>query len=144
MADVGPAQTVQKTVSHVLGEVCWLMTQSPVHKQMFIGDLEWFAMPAILMEQFRIFNGPQHPMAVAFWANVSVDTDERLKAGASKLRADEWNSGAIPWLIELIAPFGGEDEILSDISKEVFKSQPFSFHTLEPGSGRVVRRFAVS
>ena len=52
MTDTNPAP---KTVAQMLGEITWLMTQSPIHKQLFIGDLEWFAMPAILVEQFCIF-----------------------------------------------------------------------------------------
>jgi hypothetical protein len=33
-----------KKVSEVLGEIVWLMSQSPLHKQFFISDLEWFVM----------------------------------------------------------------------------------------------------
>ncbi|WP_292044631.1 toxin-activating lysine-acyltransferase [Brevundimonas sp. UBA6550] len=136
MTDTNPAS---KTVAQMLGEITWLMTQSPIHKQLFIGDLEWFAMPAILVEQFRIFYGPNSPAAVALWAMVSEDTEERLKAGAHKLRADEWQGGDRPWLIELIAPFGAQDEILADLSKTVFGGKPFSFHTATPDGQRVVK-----
>lgn len=136
MTDTNPAP---KTVAQMLGEITWLMTQSPIHKQLFIGDLEWFAMPAILVEQFRIFYGPNSPAAVALWAMVSEDTEERLKAGANKLRADEWQGGDRPWLIELIDPFGAQDEILADLSKTVFGGKPFSFHTATPDGQRVVK-----
>jgi len=136
MTDTDPAP---KTVAQMLGEITWLMTQSPIHKQLFIGDLEWFAMPAILVEQFRIFYGPNSPAAVALWAMVSEETEERLKAGAHKLRADEWQGGDRPWLIELIAPFGAQDEILADLSKTVFGDKPFSFHTATPDGQRVVK-----
>ena len=30
-----------KTMSAVLGEIVWLMSQSRLHKQIFIQDLEW-------------------------------------------------------------------------------------------------------
>lgn len=136
MTDAAPAP---KTVAQMLGEITWLMTQSPIHKQLFIGDLEWFAMPAILLEQFRIFYGPNSPAAVALWAMVSEETEERLKAGAHKLRADEWQGGDRPWLIELIAPFGAQDEILADLSTSVFGGKPFSFHTATPDGQRVVK-----
>lgn len=138
-----------KTVSQVLGEITWLLTQSPVHKQLFIGDLEWFAMPAILLEQFRISYGPKPagapenaaptPAAVALWAFVTPETDERLEGGAHKLRPDEWKAGEQPWLIELIAPFGAQDEILRDLASNVFKERPFKFHvTGKDGQRRVV------
>src|SRR3954454_639170 len=51
-ADAAPAP---KTVSQVLGEITWLFTQSPRHKSIPVGDLEWLVMPAILLKQFRIF-----------------------------------------------------------------------------------------
>ncbi|MEQ1651245.1 MAG: hypothetical protein ABL897_02025 [Hyphomicrobium sp.] len=35
-----------KTMSAVLGELVWLMSQSPLHKQFFISDLEWPAAQA--------------------------------------------------------------------------------------------------
>lgn len=138
-----PAAQAQepKTVSQMLGEIVWLMSQSPVHKQLFIGDLEWFAMPAILLEQFRTFYGPNAPAAVAFWAMVSEETEQRLEAGAHKLRADEWKGGDRPWLIELVAPFGAQDEILADLSLSVFNGRPFKFHTVGVDGQRVVKTY---
>ena len=127
-----------KTVAQVLGEIVWLMSQSPVHKQLFVGDLEWFCMPAILLEQFRVFNGPNSPAAVALWAAVSEETEARLIGGAHKLRADEWRGGDRKWLIELIAPFGAQDEILADLSRSIFAGESFRFHHTTPEGKRVV------
>jgi cytolysin-activating lysine-acyltransferase len=135
------ASAPQKTVAQVMGEITWLMTQSPIHKQLFIGDLEWFAMPAILLEQFRIWNGPNSPAAVALWATVSEETEARLEAGASKLRPDEWQNGDRPWLIDLVAPFGATDEILADLSASVFEGKPFKFHHLDQNGARVVSTY---
>lgn len=70
---------------------------------------------------------------------VSEEAEERMKAGAHKLRADEWQGGGRPWLIELIAPFGAQDEILADLSNTVFGGKPFSFHTATPDGQRVVK-----
>lgn len=132
-----PPQTVPfqpKTVAHALGEITWLLTQSPLHKQLFLSDLEWFAMPAILAEQFRMFYGPAPaggapmPAAVALWAFVSEETERRLEAGAHKLAPHEWKGGDRAWLIELVAPFGAQDEILRDLAANVFKGRAFKFH----------------
>jgi cytolysin-activating lysine-acyltransferase len=134
----GQGPEAKKTVAQVLGEVTWLLTQSPVHKQLFIGDLEWFVMPAVLLEQFRIFNGPQHPVAFALWARVSEETEQRLEAGAHKLRPDEWKGGDRAWLIEVVAPFGGHDEILADMSKNIFAGETFKYHSVNDAGQRVV------
>ena len=130
-----------KTVAQMLGEIVWLMTQSTIHKQMFVGDLEWFCMPAVLLEQFRVFYGPNAPAAVALWASVSAETQERLLQGGSKLRPDEWNNGENLWLIELIAPFGAQDEILRDLASSVFQDRPFKFHHVTPAGERTVTTY---
>ncbi|ESQ87826.1 toxin-activating lysine-acyltransferase [Asticcacaulis benevestitus] len=136
-----PAATPQKTVAQVLGEITWLMTQSPLHKQLFIGDLEWFAMPAILLEQFRVWNGPNSPAAVALWATVSEETEARLEAGGGKLRPDEWQNGDRPWLIDLVAPFGATDEILADLAASIFNGKPFKYHTIDQNGARIVSTY---
>jgi hypothetical protein len=54
-----------KTVAQVLGEIAWLMTQSPRHKAVPLGDLEWLVMPTLLLRQFRIFYKGEQPVGVA-------------------------------------------------------------------------------
>ena len=61
----GQTEPRPKTVSQVLGEITWLMTQSPRHKSIPLGDLEWLLMPAILLRQFRIFYKGEQPVGVA-------------------------------------------------------------------------------
>lgn len=128
--DTASPSGAPKTVSQMLGEIVWLMTQSPVHKQMYLGDLEWFCMPAILLEQYRVFYGPSAPAAVALWARVSKDVEDRLLAGGAKLRADEWQSGELYWLVELVAPFGATEEIFADLQASVFERKTFKYHRL--------------
>lgn len=135
---VAPKPDAQRTVSHMLGEITWLLSQSKTHKHLFIADLEWLVMPAVLLEQFRIFYGPKSPAAVAIWAKVSPETDKRLRDGEHKLRADEWKGGDITWLIELVSPFGAEEEILTDLKTSVFEGTTFNYHTIENGN-RVVK-----
>lgn len=117
------------------------MTQSPVYKQLFVGDMEWFVMPPLLLEQFRIFHGENHPVGVALWARVSEDTNARLEGGAFKLRAHEWKAGDISWLIELISPFGGQEEMMADLAATVFPKEGFKYHKVNPDGQRVVATF---
>ena len=134
-------QAGPKTVAQMLGEITWLMTQSPVHKQMFIGDLEWFCMPPLVLEQFRLFYGPSTPAAVALWAFVSEETETRLLGGGFKLRPDEWKNGDRLWLMELVSPFGAQDEILQDLSTNVFPDRSFKFHRIGQGGQREVATY---
>jgi cytolysin-activating lysine-acyltransferase len=105
-----------KTVSQVLGEITWLMTQSPRHKAIPLGDLEWLLMPAILLRQFRIFYKGEQPVGVALWALVDDLVAKRIDAGDNRLTAVEWKSGSNRRIVELVAPFGGEAEIRGQLS----------------------------
>ena len=75
---------------------------------------------------------------MALFANVSKETDERLMAGGYKLRPEEWVGGDIPWLIELVAPFGAQEEIFIDLSKSIFTGRPFKFHRINAQGQREV------
>jgi cytolysin-activating lysine-acyltransferase len=107
-----------KTVAQVLGEITWLMTQSPRHKAMPLGDLEWLLMPAILLRQFRIFFQGEQPVGVALWALADDLVAKRIDAGDRRLAAVEWKSGSNMRIIDIVAPFGGEVEMRGQIDEE--------------------------
>jgi len=106
-----------KTVAQVLGEITWLMTQSPRHKSITLGDLEWLVMPAILLRQFRIFYHGEQPVGVALWALADELVVKRIDAGDTRLTAVEWKSGINMRIIDIVAPFGGEAEMREQTRK---------------------------
>jgi len=87
------------------------MTQSPRHKSIPLGDLEWLLMPAILLKQFRIFYQGEKPVGVALWALVDDIVAKRIDANDKRLTAVEWKSGTNMRIIDIVAPFGGEAEM---------------------------------
>ena len=107
------AEPPPKTMAQVLGEITWLMTQSPRHKAIPLGDLEWLVMPAILLRQFRIFYHGEQPVGVALWALADEMVAKRIDAGDRRLTAVEWKSGTNLRVIDIVAPFGGEAEMRS-------------------------------
>jgi cytolysin-activating lysine-acyltransferase len=113
----GHAGPPPKTVAQVLGEITWLMTQSPRHKSIPLGDLEWLLMPAILLRQFRIFYQGEQPVGVALWALADELVAKRIDAGDKRLTAVEWKSGTKMCIVELVAPFGSEAAMREQIGK---------------------------
>jgi cytolysin-activating lysine-acyltransferase len=105
------AEPPPKTVSQVLGEITWLMTQSPRHKTVPLGDLEWLLMPAILLRQFRIFYHGEQPVGVALWALADELVAKRIDGNDKRLTAVEWKSGTNMRIVDIVAPFGGEAEM---------------------------------
>ena len=122
-----PANVPPKTISNVIGEITWLMTQSTSHKYFFISDLDWMIMPPVSLGQFRIFHGEKFPVGVAFWAYVDDNIGERIQKGITRMRPGDWNSGQNLWLVDLISPFGSTQKMLDDLVLNVFKQKTFKY-----------------
>jgi cytolysin-activating lysine-acyltransferase len=132
------------TVSHVLGEMTWLLTQSAPRRTLAIGDLEWLVMPAIVHRQFYIFREGDRPVGLALWAKCGPAAEAKLARGLiepeNRLTPDEWNSGPVLWLVDLIAPFADEanhhlEIMIADLISGPLADQEFSFHVTDPATG---------
>ncbi len=117
--------------AEVLGDVVWLMTQSPNHKHLFIADLEWLVMPPVMLRQFRLVRGKDKPQAFVTWAMLNEEVEQRLMAGHTRLRPSDWNAGDRAWIVDLIAPFGGQEAVLKEIKQRLFADKPLKL--LQPG-----------
>jgi cytolysin-activating lysine-acyltransferase len=96
------------------------MMNSPAHKHLFITDLEWLVTPPLALRQFRIWRRNDTPFAFASWAFLNEDAEKRLFTGGQRLSPGDWRSGERLWLVDLIAPFGGGEEILTDLKSKAF------------------------
>ena len=78
------------------------------------------------------------PVITASWAFVSPQVDARLSKGQVKLAPQEWKSGTILWLIDIICPGacpgprpgGGMAEAVKELKAQVFQGRPVK--TLQP------------
>jgi len=154
--------TGPRSVAEALGQITWLLTQSPVHKHLKLADLEWI-MPPLLHEQFRVFRfGPlpgledaspddlmpgvtkegleQMPLGVALWGWLSDAAEAKVERG-ERLDAADWKSGDRLWLLELISPFATAENrlaevMLADLIAGPFAGRAFSLHRTDPATGR--------
>lgn len=150
-----------KTYGDAFGQIVWLLSQSPMHRELKIKDLEWSFMPAVMHEQFRIFRfGPlpgadtdsitvpgldkkaleQLPLGVAIWAKLSEKAEQKLEKGEHLAPAD-WNSGDRVWLVELISPYATpenklQEAMLMDLIAGPFSKTRFFLHRTDPQTGR--------
>lgn len=121
----GTGQIQQPTPKEVMGEVAALMSVSPVHRYMFLGDVDWLVMPPIRLQQFRLLRKKGVPFAFVSWAYISDEVEERLLSGAKRLAPGDWHSGEKAFLIDVVAPFGGAREIASQIKSTIFTEREF-------------------
>ena len=148
--EAAPAGAAKK-VSEVLGEIVWLMSQSPIHKRLFIQDLEWFVMTPVLLKQFRLFYSKDRPLGVVLWAYANEEVAAMLAEGTTKLRPQDWDARPKPgaagqpagedktqiWVVEVIAPFGGAEEIVKDLKAKVFPQREVRYLVTGPQGKQV-------
>lgn len=122
------------TVSHILGEISWLVSQSARHAQFRVSDLGWLVMPAIPLRQFHIFRDGDRPVGVALWAFPPATAEEMLGSGplspASRFPGDAWRGGERLWLVDLVAPFATDENhqlplMIGDLMAGPFRGREF-------------------
>lgn len=132
------------TVSHLLGEMVWLLTQSPLHKALAIADLEWLIMPALIHQQFYVFRDGTQPVGLALWARCDANAERKLEHGLldreNRLALTEWKSGDRTWLVDLVAPFANVENrhreiMIADLITGPLKGEEFRFHQTNPDTG---------
>ncbi|MDA0655185.1 MAG: toxin-activating lysine-acyltransferase [Proteobacteria bacterium] len=130
-----------ETVSQItgVGVVVWLLTQSPMHKNLFLTDLEWMVMTPILLNQYRVFHTEGRPVGAAFWAYLSEEGEQRIVSGVGRLAPQDWKAGDRLWLVNLVAPFGGVDEMIKDLTEVSLKDKAFKYHHTDLKGQRTVK-----
>ena len=133
------------TVSHLLGEMTWLLTQSPLHRAFAIGDLEWLVMPALIHQQFYIFRDGDRPVGLALWAKCRPEAEAKLERGMiepeNRLTLEEWSNGPNIWLVDLVAPFADaqnkhREVMIADLISGPLSGKEFKFHQTDPATGQ--------
>lgn len=137
---------VQRTLTKIpmFGAVTWLLTQQPSGRQTLLGELEWRVMPPLILEQSKVYLRQGAPAAFVSWARLSDAVAERYRSAPHQLTVSDWNSGPQVWLIDMIAPFGGAQEILKDMREKVFAGQTIhQLVSVAAGKSEVIRWPAV-
>ncbi len=156
---------IPPTFASRLGEMVWLLSQSPAHRHFSIGDLEWLLMPPLLLGQYKIYYEQGRPIALALWAFLNQEDEQRLLSGVNRLKPEAWCAGqhqklfaanaaksdapatvdremsdAQLWLVDLIAPGATaknrlREKALADLIATSFKERCFKFHATDPVTG---------
>jgi hemolysin-activating ACP:hemolysin acyltransferase len=141
------AAALSKLISAHIGDICVVMSRAPAHKHYSLADIEWKVMPAVLAGQFYVAeaehkeHGVRAPVAVVTWARVSAEVDARLTESAGtpiRLRPDEWTSGDIIWLVDIVGDQQGISGALTVLAVSAFKDRAAKITVREEtGSVRV-------
>lgn len=120
----------------LLGAVSWLMMQQSATRHTLLSELEWRVMPALVLDQAKLFMRENAPIAYVSWARLSEDAAKRYQQAPHHLSASDWTSGDQIWVVDLCTPFGGMQEVVKDLRESVFPGQEIHQFTLD-GDGQV-------
>lgn len=138
---------VQRTLTKIplFGAVTWLLMQQPAGRQTLLGELEWRVMPPLILEQSKVYLRQGAPAAYVSWARLSDAVAVRYQSAPHQLAMSDWNSGPQIWLIDMVAPFGGAQEILKDLREKVFAGQTINqLVSVAAGKSEIIRWPAVT
>ena len=117
----------------LLGEMCWLYSQSRLHQGWPMASLQQWLLPPILAGQMRIYRKNGKPHAFVSWARMSKAVEEAYVLNTASLQPGDWRSGDRIWLVDWVAPFGGSREIARDLKHRVFPDDVGRVLRLRPG-----------
>lgn len=114
----------------LLGPVTWLMMQQTHTRHTLISELEWRVIPALMLDQAKLYMRDESPLAYVSWARLSPELAQRYRHPPHQLSFNDWNSGDAIWLVDVVAPFGGLPKIMEELRHQVFAGQVI--HQLAP------------
>ncbi len=129
-------------------QIVAVLMRAPNYRNLAIANLEWLVIPPLIAGQSRVavsklkVDGPVIPVAVALWARVSPSVDKRLSEKldeAPMLRAAEWTSGDILWMIALVGEPDALAKLLPQVQKTVFKGRPVKLRVQQADGTTIVK-----
>lgn|GEM_PF-2641381 len=141
-----------KMTAASFGEMVSLLMRSAHYKHYSLADLEWLLLPPIMNNQFLVVearskeNGASVPVGLALWASVSEEVDKRLSENLDrpiKLRPDEWQSGEINWLVDMMGDDKMKQSMFQKIKSELPEKSALKFRSMDD-QGQVIVKEIIS
>jgi len=107
------------TFGSALGQAVWLMSMSEAHKERPIKSLEAEVLPAILLQQFKLYSKDNRPVAFLTWAAVSDEIKEQFEGGNKTLQLQDWRSGNNIMIIDCVSPYNPANIFEEEFFKNV-------------------------
>lgn len=135
---------IRSKVHETFGKVSLAMMTLPRYRHLSLFDLNQILLDPLIRDRVAIASASSQEgqpdasalSGIAIWASVSEEVDakirEQVKSGVFpvKLQADDWNSGTINWLFDVIAPNQKLTASVIANFKQVIKGGNLNIHPL--------------
>lgn len=123
-----------------IGPVVMLYLQSSHRRFQFISDLEWLLLPPLVSGQCKLYMKKEYPVSYISWAFLNEEAENHLLKNGGKLRPEDWKSGNRLWIVDMVAPFGGIENMLNDIRRNEFPESEIRLVAPDPETGGITAR----
>jgi cytolysin-activating lysine-acyltransferase len=101
-----------------------------------VTDIEWLLMPPIMLNQFHMWQDQGRPHGFASWAYFGEEQEERIAGkGIRRLMPTDWKTGEALWLIDFVAPFGGQEKMVEELRLKILPGQRMKMLQAKPEGG---------
>lgn len=105
----------------LIGEITALLMASPLHRGYQVRDIADIILPAINLNQFRIYrDSKKQPIAFITWGKLSTAVEQRYLGGDAVLSEQDLASGEHLYFMDFIAPYGHAKRVVRDLRTNVF------------------------
>lgn len=123
-----------------MGPILLLYMQSAHRRFQFISDLEWLLLPPLVAGQCKLYMKEEYPISYISWAFLDETAEKRMFLNGGKLRPEDWKSGDRLWIVDLVAPYGGVENMLADIQRNEFPDRLIRLIAPDPKTGGITAR----
>lgn len=139
----GKIAELRATLRENFGKIVMAMMMVPRYRSQMLSDLQHLVLDPMLKDRVAIAyrnevkDNPAIDMTgFAFWASVSEEVDGRIREQIAngtfpvRLKPEDWNSGEINWLLDVIAPDQASIATVIGNFRKVVKEGDLRLHPL--------------
>jgi len=99
-----------------LEKILYILNLSSLHSTYRVSDLVRLILPPLKLKQYLLLT-EHDQLFFATWAFMSQEASDSFENGTRKLEEKDWNSGCIPWIIDIVSPLGNTAKGIKELKK---------------------------
>ena len=100
-----------------LEKIIYTLSLSEVHRSWTIKDIVHRILPPLKLKQYIFVSNEKVPLFYASWAFMNQETSDAREFSKRDIHANDWNSGHVPWIMDIVCPMGGTAEGIKELKK---------------------------
>jgi hemolysin-activating ACP:hemolysin acyltransferase len=111
-----------------LEKILSILSTSPIHKKYTIEDINRLVIPPLKLNQYIIYEEDGSPKFYLSWAFFSPEVNQKYVTENYRLQEDDWNSGDICWLINVVSSNNNTIKYLLKLDSERKKASELGIY----------------